>query len=109
MVGIPGPAGDLSAAVDQYGWILQNAPSTGETPFARVIRLPNADRPDWSETTADANWRIVLPGSVLARWNSRPGLVVRIIGVRHWLVVLLLSGGVLWSVRAGRRQAAAED
>lgn len=100
---VPGPASDLSVSADRHGWILQNASATGEAPFFRVFSLSGSNRPDWAGTTDDATWRLSLPGIVIAVWNSAPCMSVEMIGVRHWMAVLLLCVCVLLTMYVGRR------
>ena len=99
---LPGPGGDVSVRVDQFGYVFQHTTSGGGVPFFRVIRQQNAGMPDWYETTADASSRLVLPGIIAARWNAAGIVVTRTFFLRHWLIVPGIAGLLLLSLACGQ-------
>ncbi|MFY9254923.1 MAG: hypothetical protein WAO83_15845 [Fuerstiella sp.] len=99
---VPGPAGDVSMRVDQFGYVFQQTTSGGDAPFFRVISQQNAGMPDWSETTADASGRLMLPGIIAANWNAAGIVVTRTLCLRHWLIVPGIAGLLLLSLVCGR-------
>ena len=99
---VPGPAGDVSVRIDQYGWIFQLSAANGETPFARIIPRGNSLAVDWSISTQDASSRVEFPGLIAAEWKTGRTVMTRLFGVRHWLFVLMLFGLVAVSLRCQR-------